>query len=501
VLVDSSAVPRFLERSSVGNRLVGMLVLAVLIPGMVLAWYAIQSVLQQEELYRSELDQRAHQLANEIRADIEARHLNVRAQMAAEVEAQGEAWLKEPDKAASRLLDQDNSILGVFVFDSEGILLSPTSESSWGDGAILSLLPMSFSWSGSTGTAQVHLRLDPLLYGHILEEALELARRMHPEYTFAAVEEESHASLSEPIKITRNLAPWLPQTNLVVTPSYEFLRTDRQQGRLLRLLLIGLLSIVILIGIALISRVVSKEVEVARLKSDFLSSVSHELRTPLTTIRIMAEMLSMGAVASDEKRAEYHKNIVSESDRLTRLINNVLDFARIEDGRKKFEFGFGDIADTLFEVERITGDYARKEGFTLNMTVDETLPPVSFDRDAMIQALINLVSNAVKYSRDEKYIELGASAGGEEVTIWVKDHGPGIEASEIPHLFERFYRGGDHMTREAGGTGLGLSIVQHIISAHGGRVRVESKVGHGSRFEIILPLDGPEDGTVAESRI
>jgi two-component system phosphate regulon sensor histidine kinase PhoR len=215
----------------------------------------------------------------------------------------------------------------------------------------------------------------------------------------------------------------------------------------------------------------------------------------------MAEMLSMGAVASDEKRAEYHKNIVSESDRLTRLINNVLDFARIEDGRKKFEFGFGDIADTLFEVERITGDYARKEGFTLNMAVDETLPPVSFDRDAMIQALINLVSNAVKYSRDEKYIELGASAGGEEVTIWVKDHGPGIEASEIPHLFERFYRGGDHMTREAGGTGLGLSIVQHIVSAHGGRVQVESKVGHGSRFEIILPLDGPEEGTVAEIRI
>ena len=324
---------------------------------------------------------------------------------------------------------------------------------------------------------------------------------MHPDYTLAATETAPRETEPESAEVTRNLSPWLPRTNLVVIPGYEFLRTDRQQGRLLRLAMIGLLSFVILVGIALISRIVSKEVEVARLKSDFLSSVSHELRTPLTTIRIMAEMLSMGAVASDEKRAEYHKNIVSESDRLTRLINNVLDFARIEDGRKKFEFGFGDIADTLFEVERITGDYARKEGFTLHMAVDETLPPVSFDRDAMIQALINLVSNAVKYSRDEKYIELGASAGGEEVTIWVKDHGPGIEASEIPHLFERFYRGGDHMTREAGGTGLGLSIVQHIVSAHGGRVRVESKVGHGSRFEIILPLDGPEEGTVAESRI
>jgi signal transduction histidine kinase len=119
----------------------------------------------------------------------------------------------------------------------------------------------------------------------------------------------------------------------------------------------------------------------------------------------------------------------------------------------------------------------------------------------MIQALINLVSNAVKYSHDEKYIELGATTSKDSIVIWVEDHGPGIEASDIPHLFERFYRGGDHLTREAGGTGLGLSIVQHIVAAHGGRVGVDSKVGRGSRFEIILPLDGPAEGTGSETRV
>ncbi len=301
-------------------------------------------------------------------------------------------------------------------------------------------------------------------------------------------------------RVVQSLEPWLAGQALHVTRGHALLGSARRQQRIVRLGMIAALLVIILVGLIVIARAVSREVEIARLKSDFVSSVSHELRTPLTTIRIMAEMLALGAVPSGDKQAEYHRNIVSEAERLTRLINNVLDFARIEEGRKKFQFGMGDIGDAVYEVERITGDYARKEGFAITTTVAPDLPPTAFDRDAIIQALINLMSNAVKYSLDDKRIEMGARGERDSILLWVKDHGPGIDSKEIPHLFEKFYRGGDHMTREVGGTGLGLSIVRHIVAAHGGRVGVESKHGEGSRFEIVLPVSQVADLTGAEKK-
>ncbi|MBJ93823.1 MAG: hypothetical protein CMP23_05025 [Rickettsiales bacterium] len=231
-----------------------------------------------------------------------------------------------------------------------------------------------------------------------------------------------------------------------------------------------------------------QEVRLARMKSDFVSNVSHELRTPLTTIRIMAEMLALDAVPDPSKQGEYHRNIVSEAERLTRLINNVLDFARIEEGRKKFHFGMGNLGDVVFEVVRIVSDYAEKEGFEIKTSVQDDLPATMFDRDAIVQALINLTANAVKYSEDDKRIEVGARSQEHSVVLWVQDHGPGIDAEELPHLFEKFFRGGDSLTREIGGTGLGLAIVHHIVQVHGGEVSAKSTLGAGSTFEIMLPV-------------
>jgi signal transduction histidine kinase len=311
------------------------------------------------------------------------------------------------------------------------------------------------------------------------------------------VDPRGGAALGEAV---RDLDPWLPGHSLVVDVGAGGLDRGRSQARWTRSAVILALLVAILSGIVVIARGVSREVEIARLKSDFVSNVSHELRTPLTTIRIMAEMLALGAVPSGEKQAQYHKNIVSEAERLTRLINNVLDFARIEEGRKKFQFGMGDVGDAVFEVERIVGEYARKEGFELSVAVADDLPATAFDRDAIVQALINLVSNAVNYSRDDKRVEVGARTERDSIVLWVQDHGPGIDARDLPHLFEKFYRAGSHLTREVGGTGLGLSIVKHIVEAHGGRVSVQSRLGEGSRFEVELPVQDPADAGRAEKR-
>ncbi len=332
--------------------------------------------------------------------------------------------------------------------------------------------------------------------------SLGTAQRANPEFATALVAvapTEPHVS-GGGFRVVHPLEPWLPGYALVVSRGSGVLGAANRQQRAARIAMIGALLVIIVVGILVIGRLVSREVEIARLKSDFVSNVSHELRTPLTTIRIMAEMLALGAVPTGEKQAEYHKNIVSEAERLTRLINNVLDFARIEEGRKKFKYGMGDIGDAVFEVERITGDYVRKEGFTLSTRVADGLPATAFDRDAIIQALINLMSNAVKYSGDDKRIEMGAELQKDAICLYVADRGPGIESKEIPHLFEKFYRGGDHMTREAGGTGLGLSIVQHITSAHGGTVHVDSRMGEGSRFELVLPISQVSDLAGPEKR-
>ncbi len=351
-------------------------------------------------------------------------------------------------------------------------------------------------WDRGDAARRIIVHLDDEALRDELESALLTAARASPEFQIQlarAGPDVAEGSAAD-FRVVRPLEPWLPGYSLVVSGSDEVLvGPSRKQQRFVRLGMIAGLFVIIIVGILVIGRAVSREMEIARLKSDFVSNVSHELRTPLTTIRIMAEMLALGAVPPGPKQEEYYRNIVSESERLSRLINNVLDFARIEEGRKKFSFGMGDIGDAVYEVERITGDYVRSEGFALTCSVADDLPATAFDRDAIIQALINLMSNAVKYSGADKRIEMGARNERDSIAIWVRDHGPGIDEREIPHLFEKFYRGGDHMTREVRGAGLGLSIVHHIVSAHAGRIQVQSKLGEGSTFEIVLPVS-----TVAE---
>ena len=257
------------------------------------------------------------------------------------------------------------------------------------------------------------------------------------------------------------------------------------------LLILGVLSVLMIGGLVLTYRSVNKQVALARLKSDFVSNVSHELRTPLALIRLYAETLELGRITTHEKKNEYYSIIRKESERLSALINNILDFSRIEAGAKEYDFRETDIA----ELVRNTLDSYRfqieQQGFALEEQIDSGIPRVRVDREAIARALVNLVNNALKYSDNEKFLGVRLYRDNAVLKLEVTDRGIGIERHEQARIFEKFYRTCDPLVHNTKGSGLGLSLVRHITHAHGGEVEVESTPGRGSKFTMKLPLVQP----------
>ncbi len=253
-------------------------------------------------------------------------------------------------------------------------------------------------------------------------------------------------------------------------------------------LILGVLSLLMVGGLVLLYRSVSKEMALARLKSDFVSNVSHELRTPLALIRLYAETLELGRITTQEKKEEYYRIIRKESERLTALINNILDFSRIEAGRKEYDFRETDMA----ELVRNTLDSYRyqieQQGFAFEQNIDSSIPPVRVDREAIARALVNLINNALKYSASEKFLGVKLYRESGVLKLEVADRGIGITRREQSKIFEKFYRTGDPLVHNTKGSGLGLSLVRHITQAHGGDVQVESTPGKGSKFTLSLPI-------------
>ena len=253
-------------------------------------------------------------------------------------------------------------------------------------------------------------------------------------------------------------------------------------------LILACLSLLMVGGLVLVYRSVSKEMAVARLKSDFVSNVSHELRTPLALIRLYAETLELGRLTTEQKKEEYYRIIRKESERLTALINNILDFSRIEAGRKEYDFRETDMA----ELVRNTLDSYRyqieQQGFALEQNIDSNIPPVRVDREAIARALVNLINNALKYSATEKFLGVRLYQESGVLKLEVIDRGIGIMGREQAKIFEKFYRTGDPLVHNTKGSGLGLSLVRHITQAHGGAVEVESTPGKGSKFTLSLPI-------------
>ncbi|HUL32471.1 MAG TPA: HAMP domain-containing sensor histidine kinase, partial [Candidatus Eisenbacteria bacterium] len=280
-------------------------------------------------------------------------------------------------------------------------------------------------------------------------------------------------------------------SGLVASIKYPGTTTADMGNKFLHLnyTILGALSVFMFGGILLTYRNISREMKLAKLKSDFVANVSHELRTPLALIRLYAETLELGRLTSKDKYQEYFRIIREESERLTALINNILDFSRIEAGRKEYEFKETNLA----ELVRTTLDSYRfqieQHGFAFEENISSDVPPVTIDREAIARSLLNLVNNALKYSKDQKFIGVSLYRTNGSVNLEVQDHGIGISPEEQEKIFEKFYRCGDPLVHNIKGSGLGLSLVRHIARAHGGDVKVESSLEKGSKFTIALPLD------------
>jgi signal transduction histidine kinase/tetratricopeptide (TPR) repeat protein len=288
------------------------------------------------------------------------------------------------------------------------------------------------------------------------------------------------------------------RTNFVSNTPDWTLEFHQPPPRLIRTFLLsrrGLYSFVFLLiagilvfGLVLTIRSVSHELELARMKSDFVSTVSHEFKSPLTSIRQLAEMLQSGRVPSEERRQQYYDVLLEQSERLALLTDNILSLAKIEEGRAEFAFETTDVSALLTKVVSSFQERVRHEGFEIGLNVEGPLPLIAVDRTALSQAITNLIDNAIKYSGDSRKISVSASLEEQAVAIAVQDFGIGIKKEDIPRLFERFYRGGDELTRTVKGSGLGLTLVKEIVEAHRGKVQVESEPGKGSLFSIWLPL-------------
>jgi two-component system phosphate regulon sensor histidine kinase PhoR len=270
--------------------------------------------------------------------------------------------------------------------------------------------------------------------------------------------------------------------------------SDLARDRMRRnLFLIGLMDLLLIFGAGLIFRNISKQVELSQLKSDFVSNVSHEIRTPLALISMYIETLEMGRIKDKTKINEYYSVILHETARLSGIVNRILSFSQIDNKKRKYFFNstlLNDVVESTALTFRYTLD---TKGFTYSFEPDNSLPPVWADREAIAEALVNLIDNAMKYSEDNKHIAVRTGKKDNFVFMEVEDHGIGITEKDQRYIFDKFYRvTGKNLANRVKGSGLGLAIVKHIMDAHSGKIYVKSSPGSGSLFRLLFPVNNKE---------
>ncbi len=252
---------------------------------------------------------------------------------------------------------------------------------------------------------------------------------------------------------------------------------------------LSLLGLVLIVGVVLIFRTTKKEIELAQIKSDFVSNVSHELRTPLALISMFAETLEMGRAKTEEKKKEYYSIISQEANRLSRIVNSILNFSRMEAGKREFKFSSVNLNEI---VDKVLGTYdfhLHNKGFEYKLEKDDGMPAVDVDAEAVSEAFINILDNAVKYSGDQKIIEVSTGRNNENVFVEVRDFGIGISSEHQKKIFDKFFRVQTGLEHNTKGTGLGLALVKHIVDSHKGNIELKSELNKGTTVRLLFPLN------------
>ncbi len=323
------------------------------------------------------------------------------------------------------------------------------------------------------------------------------------------VDEEGRTVFGSPLHGTEFTVGRPFQTTLygwnlqVALAQAEELAESVERRRILETLMVGVSFVVVVCGVIIVVVAAERERRLAALKGDFVANVSHELKTPLSLVRMFSELLASDRVRDDAKRKEYLSIILAESERLSGLIENVLDFARLEKGKAAYQFVMGSLADVVTRAYEVCRFRAEREGMEVSLRVQPELPPTLIDERALELALINVMDNAVKYAKDGKRVDIQlATRTGRAIEIRVTDYGPGIPPEDHRRVFDRFVRGQSARDRRVRGSGIGLALVKHIAQSHGGDVWVESEEGKGCTFVITIPVrtaapESPERATSA----
>ena len=306
------------------------------------------------------------------------------------------------------------------------------------------------------------------------------------------VSDDKNVIPADALSITFQQFPF-PWRLIVTQTALENLEDTALRENIIYGVLLAVVVVLMCLGALLIVRDVSRESETTRHKSEFVHNISHELKTPLTLIRLYGETLKDKKDLPEKNRKEAYEIITRESERLSYMINNVLDFSRIEMGKKEFNLKPGRLDEVIRETLELYRYHLEKKGFTVHEKINDDLPPMDFDREAMASVLVNLLSNSMKFSPDKKEVFVRLFREGDDAIIQVEDKGIGISRKEADKIFQRFYRSQDKVLSSSTGSGLGLTIVKHIAEAHRGQVEVESEPGKGSVFSVILPIVRPEE--------
>ena len=420
-----------------------------------------------------------------------ARETDAKKRKAAEAPSVKIAWLGKIRSLAWSQVDLDNFAYHHDVLDSGGSALLAYTARRASDGDlyhVVARLKLDFvgkQWAeGELGPARKNRRVA------ILDESNNLVAGVRP----TGPEARPGGRLFYEGPFGKALYRWRIQ---MVPQNAEEFQAQWERTKGVRRVLIFLAMIIIVVGLVLVWLAILTERRASRMKSDFIANVSHELKTPLSLIRMFGEMVATGRHKGAEAAREYGGIITRESERLTHLIDNVLDFSRLERGKASYNFAEGNLAEVVERALDVCRYRLEREKMKLTVEIEPNLPAVRMDENEMTLVVINLVDNAIKHAADGGRVVVTVSRAPGFLMLAVRDFGPGIVREEHARVFERFYRSRSTRERNVRGSGIGLALVKHIAEAHGGRVTVQSPVSdtpddaQGSIFKVFVPAPVP----------